>query len=67
MKADKLLAEISRKFMKEQKVIRYRLKKISEMDDGEIISACHFYCEENRLVDEWLAYREELEKKMEQF
>ncbi|MBQ9901217.1 MAG: hypothetical protein IJM51_02360 [Clostridia bacterium] len=33
------------------------MKKISEMPDSEIVRACHFYVEENGLVNEWEAFR----------
>lgn len=51
------LADCSRLFLKEKKVYRYRMKKISEMPDSEIVRACHFYVEENGLVNEWEAFR----------
>ena len=56
------LAECSRVFLQWKKVYRYRLKKTSEMSDSEIIRACHFYVEENGLVEEWESFREENEK-----
>lgn len=56
------LADISRAFLKEKKVYRYHLKKVSEMDDDRVIQACHFYVEENRLNDEWKLFRSEREE-----
>lgn len=61
MIAKNLLAEISRDFLKQKKVNRYQMKKISDMTDREVVSACHSYCEENRLTDEWFDFRENAE------
>lgn len=61
MIAKNLLAEISRDFLKQKKVYKYRMKKVEDMTDSEVISSCHCYCEENRLTDEWYAYRENAE------
>ncbi len=52
------LSDSSRKFLKLKKVYRYRLKKVSEMSDTEIIQACHSYVEENCLNEEWEDFRE---------
>ena len=52
------LSESSRIFLKLKKVYRYRLKKVSEMSDTEIIQACHSYVEENLLNEEWEDFRE---------
>ena len=56
-----LLADISRQFLRKQKIYKYRMKKISEMSDDEVISRCHWFCEENNLIDKWNAYREQAE------
>jgi len=56
------LAKISREFLHQKKVFRYRLKKISEMNETEIISACHFYVENHHLHDEWNHFIDEKEK-----
>ncbi len=58
METRKFLAEISREFLKNHKVNRYRMKKVSEMSDNDVITACHWFCEENHLNDEWWAFRE---------
>lgn len=63
MKSRNLLAEISRQFLKEHKVYKYRMKKVSEMSDDDVIMYCHWYCEENRLNDEWRAFRKNIESK----
>lgn len=55
---DQPLADCSRSFLIAKKVYRYRLKKISEMSDSEIIRACHYYVEENSLTEEWVVFRE---------
>lgn len=61
MKQINLLAVISRQFLKEHKVHRYRLKKVTEMSDEEVIRYCHWYCEDNNLTDEWADYEEQIE------
>ena len=61
MKIRDLLADISRQFLREKKVYRYRTKKVAYMTDDEVISNCHFFCEENNLRDEWNVYREKAE------
>ena len=60
------LADCSRLFLKEKKVYRYRLKKISEMSGSEIIRACHFYVGENGLIEEWEAFRESNERQSDE-
>lgn len=61
MKIQHLLAEISISFLDEHKVYRYKLKKISEMSDDELISCCHFYCEENNLTVGQRTFRNRIE------
>ncbi len=56
------LAQISRDFLSRYKVYRYRMVKVSDMDDQSVIRACHWYCEENNLTDEFMKYRNEIEK-----
>ena len=50
------IAILSREFLKKHNVIRYRMKKISEMNDREVIKICHWYCEENSLISQWNAF-----------
>lgn len=47
---------ISREFLKKHRVYRYRTKKIEEMDDKTVSAVCHWYCEENKLTDEFCCY-----------
>ena len=61
MEIRNLLADISRDFFKMKEVSKYRMKKVSDMTDEEVISSCHSYCEENRLTDEWYGFREKIE------
>lgn len=37
------------------------MKKVANMTDDEVISNCHFYCEENNSISEWNEFREEAE------
>jgi len=39
-----------------KKVYRYRLKKISDMDDAEVIRACHWWYTENHLEEEYRSF-----------
>jgi len=50
------------KVFEDKKVYRYHLKKITDMSDEEIITACHFYVEQNNLKDEWNELRKNNEK-----
>lgn len=61
MEIKNLLADISRDFFTNKKVTKYRMKKITDMTDDEIISNCHFYCEENNLIPEWNEFRGKVE------
>lgn len=61
MDSRKLLAIISRDFLKSKNVYRYRMKKIDDMDDDEVIRVCHWYYEENRLHQEWEEFRAKAE------
>lgn len=56
------LAQLSRGFLSRYKVYRYRMVKVSDMDDQSVIRACHWYCEENNLTDEFKKYRENAEQ-----
>ena len=60
MQSRNLLAGISRQFLNEHKVYKYRMKKVSEMSDDDVIMYCHWYCEENRLNDEKTSFLAEL-------
>ena len=54
-------AAIAREYLKTKKVYRYHLKKVSDMDDQEIISVCHRWYEDHHLAGE---YRDFEEKKL---
>lgn len=58
---DKLSEEIaraSRAYLKYNKVYRYRMKKINDMNDEEVIQKCHWWCEEHGLVEEYRKFEE---------
>ena len=61
MKSKNLLATISRNFLRIKKVAKYRMKKVADMTDDEVISICHFYCQENSLNAEWNQFRKKAE------
>ena len=50
---NKIYAEMARKYMLKKNVYRYNSKKLSDMDDDEIIQKCHCWYEENDLVDDY--------------
>ncbi len=49
----KLYADIARAYFKSKKIYKYRMKKIDDMDDEEVIQKCHWWYEENSLVEEY--------------
>ena len=52
-------AAIAREYLKTKRVYRYHLKKVSDMDDREIISVCHRWYEEHRLAQEYRDFEAE--------
>ena len=56
----KLIADISRDFLKDNKVYQYSMKKISDLSDKDVIRICHWYCEENDMVDAFNIYRDKI-------
>ena len=58
---NKLLAKISKQFLYNNNLHRYKMKKISELTDDEAIVCCHRFCEENNLMPEFCMYREKVE------
>ena len=46
-------AKIARAYFEYRKVYRYRMKKISDMTDEEVIWKCHCWQEENNMVDDY--------------
>ena len=61
MNTDVLLARISRDFFHKHHVFQYRMQKVSEMSDKEAIRYCHWYCESNRLTEEFNVFRNKAE------
>lgn len=56
----KACADIARAYFKSKKVYRYRMKKIEDMSDDEVIQKCHWWYEENNLVDEHRTFEERM-------
>ncbi len=52
-------AAIAREYLNMKRVYRYHLKKVTEMDDGEIISVCHRWYEERHLAQEYRDFEAE--------
>ena len=46
-------AVAARAYFEYHRVFRYRLKKISEMSDSEVVQKCHFWQEENNMVQDY--------------
>lgn len=46
-------AEVARAFLKKNRVFRFHMKKIDDMDDREVVNACHVWYTENRLEKEY--------------
>lgn len=61
MTAEKLLANISRDFFKAHHIYRYRMKKIGDLSDSDVIRYCHWFSEEHNLTDEFDQFRNEAE------
>jgi hypothetical protein len=51
--SEKRLAQIARAYLKRKKVYRYRMKKIEDMTDDEVIQKCHWWYEEHGLAEEY--------------
>ena len=47
------MAAVARAWLREQRVYRYNLRKISDMDDREVLQKCHFWNEENHMTREF--------------
>jgi len=56
MTIKKAIANISRQFFCDNQVYRYRGKRITDMDDDEVVQKCHWFCENHNLSDEWQIY-----------
>lgn len=46
-------AKIAREYFKSKKVYRYKMKKVSEMTDEEVIQKCHWWQEANHMVEDY--------------
>lgn len=53
---DEFQAYIAREYLKKHKVYRYRTVKIDEIDDNKIDNVCHWFCEENNLVQDYVFF-----------
>lgn len=53
------MAVVACAWLKEQGVHRYRLKKISDMDDREVLQKCHWWNEENHMTREFQQYEQD--------
>ena len=52
-------AAAARAYFAHKRVYRYRMKKISEMSDKEVVQKCHWWQEENgKVEDYWNFLRE---------
>lgn len=55
--------EIARAYFKSKKVYRYRMKKISDMTDQEVVDKCHAWQEENGMVEDYWSFVNSLKQK----
>lgn len=55
----KMFADIARAYFQAKNVYRYRMKKISDMDDNEVVQKCHWWYEENNLADDYRAFEDD--------
>ena len=53
----RLYADVARAYLKSKKVLRYHLKKVSDMDDKQVIQACHFWYEHNGQAEDYQAFQ----------
>lgn len=53
---DAFQAAVSRAYLKNHQVHRYRMKKIDDLDDNKIVQVCHWFCEENNLVQDYALF-----------
>ena len=60
MTIDKLIANISRDFLKTHRIIRYQMKIVSDLSDQDVISVCHRFCEKNCLTREFSTLRDQV-------
>lgn len=63
IKTDPILASValvSREFLAQHRVLRYRGKTVSEMSDRDVIHACHVWCEDNGLTREFNEFRDKM-------
>ncbi len=51
-------AAIARAYFAHHRVRRYRMKKISEMSDAQVVECCHWWQEENGMVMNYRAFAE---------
>ncbi len=52
-------ADAARAYFKHHRVFRYRMKKIEDMTDDEVVQKCHWWQEEHRTVDDYWAFVKE--------
>ena len=56
-------AEIARAYFKSKKVCRYRMTKVSDMSDQEVVDKCHAWQEENDMVEDYWSFVNSLQQK----
>ena len=52
-------ADAARAYFLHHKVFRYRMKKIADMSDDEVIQKCHSWQEENNMVQDYWRFVKE--------
>ena len=49
-------AAIARAYFAHKRVFRYRMKKISDMSDEEVVQKCHWWQEEHHMTEDYWAF-----------
>ena len=52
-------AIVARAYFQHHRIHRYRMKKITDMTDNEVVQKCHWWQEENGMVDDYWAFVKE--------
>lgn len=49
-------AAAARAYFQYNKILQYRMKKITDMSDDEVIQKCHWWQEENNMVQDYWCF-----------
>jgi len=61
MKQDiSIYAVIAREYLRKNRVYRYGMKRVVDMDDGEVMQKCHFWYTENHMEDDFRTFERKM-------